>query len=426
MTTSLYADENSLETLSDDVGSLWCRPISVYEFPPDAFTFLRDCVHPNVPCIIKNAITTSTSCDGGGITASPLTLTLDNIVDYVGEDTFLTVDVTPDGHGDCIRSVSSSEPSAVANDNNHTKQRSHQHHQRMFVKPYEKRMEIGKFRDMLRRSQDHDGDMTTKINVSEVDVNGLGTCHMQLAVDEFSDTESEGLVFEEDNIKSPVLYYSRQNDCLRTEVSKLFATNIFPKTFPFAEEAFGTGPPDAVNLWIGNEKSVSSMHKDHYENLFYVCSGQKEFILCPPADVVYLHEDEFPSCTFHPKYDSKNREASWVVVADETNNNNSEGCNTVEAKTRWIEPDIKKYMEDESNNNNSTEFPMLPKSHPMKVLVSEGEMLFLPSLWYHRVTQTCETVGINYWYDMKFDSPHWCYFNFLQNLKHDKTKKEGT
>lgn len=204
-------------------------------------------------------------------------------------------------------------------------------------------------------------------------------------------------------------------------MSTLFSTQIFPTSFPFAEQAFGTGPPDAINLWIGNERSVSSMHKDHYENLFYVCSGQKEFILAPPADVLFLHEREVSSGTFHPKCnkavhntnaDGKSHDGSknsaWVVVADVDGDN--------EAATKWIEPDMKKYMENEANIGDK-EFPLLFKAHPIKVLVSEGEMLYIPSLWYHRVTQTCETVGVNYWFDMKFDSPHWCYFNFLQNLR---------
>ena len=34
----------------------------------------------------------------------PLTITLDDIIDVVGENTKITVDVTPDGHGDCVRS----------------------------------------------------------------------------------------------------------------------------------------------------------------------------------------------------------------------------------------------------------------------------------------------------------------------------------
>jgi uncharacterized protein YjaZ len=34
----------------------------------------------------------------------------------------------------------------------------------------------------------------------------------------------------------------------------------------FAAEAFGAAP-DAVNLWIGDQRSETTFHKDHYENL---------------------------------------------------------------------------------------------------------------------------------------------------------------
>lgn len=38
-----------------------------------------------------------------------------------------------------------------------------------------------------------------------------------------------------------------------------------------AVEAFGN-EPEAVNIWIGDERAVSTMHKDHYEvkNLLFV------------------------------------------------------------------------------------------------------------------------------------------------------------
>ena len=39
--TVFQADEETLETLSDDVGGLWCRRVPVLDSPPDAFTFLR-------------------------------------------------------------------------------------------------------------------------------------------------------------------------------------------------------------------------------------------------------------------------------------------------------------------------------------------------------------------------------------------------
>ena len=78
------------------------------------------------------------------------------------------------------------------------------------------------------------------------------------------------------------------------------------------------------------------------------------------------------------------------------------------------------------NDNNNYEskkdkmenkYPLLKHVHPIRVKVKEGDMLYLPSLWFHRVTQTRETVGINYWYDMKFEGPHWSMFQFLQQMK---------
>jgi len=37
-------------------------------------------------------------------------------------------------------------------------------------------------------------------------------------------------------------------------------------------QVFG-GHPDATNLWIGDERSVTSFHKDHYENIYCVIRG---------------------------------------------------------------------------------------------------------------------------------------------------------
>lgn len=53
-----------------------------------------------------------------------------------------------------------------------------------------------------------------------------------------------------------------------------------------AREAFGN-EPDAVNLWIGDDRSVSAVHKDHYEvrqdgkfeEKGVACEGETEFLL---------------------------------------------------------------------------------------------------------------------------------------------------
>jgi hypothetical protein len=44
-------------------------------------------------------------------------------------------------------------------------------------------------------------------------------------------------------------------------------------TITIAEDAFGSNSLEAINLWIGDERSVSSIHKDHYENIYAVISG---------------------------------------------------------------------------------------------------------------------------------------------------------
>ena len=251
-TSTLYADDDTLAAFSDDVGGLWCRPIAVLESPPDSITFLRNYVHPNMPCVINNAIPSNQDND------IPLTMTLDDIIDVVGEDTKITVDVTPDGHGDCIRNVVEVESDS---DGHHTKNTQQQHH--MFVKPHEQSMEIRKFRDMLRRCEGATG--SNKIEEEGKDTVDSSTTgdlkHYPLCHEE--DHQTIEHLDEEKFDEPPVVYYSRQNDCLRTELPTL--SKLFPPTIQFAQDAFGTGEPDAINLWMGNERSVSSMHKDHYK-----------------------------------------------------------------------------------------------------------------------------------------------------------------
>lgn len=43
------------------------------------------------------------------------------------------------------------------------------------------------------------------------------------------------------------------------------------------------------------------------------------------------------------------------------------------------------------------------------------DILYLPSLWYHRVSQRGITVAVNYWHDMQFDHKY-VHYRFLQTL----------
>ena len=120
-----------------------------------------------------------------------------------------------------------------------------------------------------------------------------------------------------------VPYLSAQNDSLRRELSALLPDCA--DGLRWASAALGR-EPEATNIWarltlcplssarvrgrrrqahgftpqpappqIGDERSVSSFHKDHYENLYSVICGEKIFTLLPPTDGWRLYPTLMPA-----------------------------------------------------------------------------------------------------------------------------------
>lgn len=459
----LQASRTVVEDFVDDVQYLWYPPggvVPILDTPPTALQFLRDFVSPSRPCIIRCRGTQRTSssytnnplswqalsdaksnphvadCADAGSTSinshnggqqqqqqqhgeqeqeqddyrnDPDSESLfgRNTLVKNWPDLELVVDASPDGHADVVRFVD---------------QRC------MFVQPEQRRMTVLEF----FQGHDHpkknissndgmepwagiphtggNGDEITDTEWMERNFSSTGTTciHDVLDSDVIQSSKVDGPHHDGGSVSnnnSDVLYYSRQNDCLRLELAPIWEANAnchwFPTSFPWAEEAFDTGAPQAINLWIGNEKVVSAMHKDHYENLFYVARGQKVFTVCPPADAPFLYERDFPAGQF-----VTNPDGHWQVqplLGDD---------HQQPVSVKWIEADVTR----RTDPDYLRKFPLLKYTHAMDIIVGEGDLLYLPALWFHRVTQTCETIGINFWYDMKFDSPHWIYFHLLQQL----------
>ena len=74
-----------------------------------------------------------------------------------------------------------------------------------------------------------------------------------------------------------VFYISHQNGSFAAEYEPL-QPDVPPDLEQWGTEVFGV-EPDAVNLWMGDDQAVSSMHKDHYENLYAVVRGSKVLVL---------------------------------------------------------------------------------------------------------------------------------------------------
>ena len=152
---------------------------------------------------------------------------------------------------------------------------------------------------------------------------------------------------------------------------------------------------------MGHQHSTLALHKDYYENFSCVASGDKVFTLYPPSDKYLLTAQKVPAGRF--ALDDERQE--WTV-AMEYDNDNDDYTSTGATNTMlpWI--DEAECLEEDITN----------LLNPVTIHVLAGCLLYLPALWFHRVTQTCETVGINYWYDMQFNAKS-CYFHLLENAR---------
>jgi jumonji domain-containing protein 7 len=203
-----------------------------------------------------------------------------------------------------------------------------------------------------------------------------------------------------------VPYLSSQDDNIRKYFHKLL--HDIDTSIPHADSVFGKDKLEAVNLWIGDERSVTSLHKDFYENMFAVVTGTKVFHMYPPSDSIFMYEQEFPALKYSEICKERDLHKNHVLKSDiELIELDTFGG--VASRVPWIELDP---LDPQVNDK----FPLFKKASPMVCNVHAGDVLYIPAMWYHRVTQTETTIAVNYWYDMNFDyrwnSLHSPYLNF--------------
>ena len=278
----------------------------------------------------------------------------------------VTVAVTPNGRADAVCNTEASGKSNTSKP--------------YFVLPHERQMQMSEFLEHLVTQQP------------------------------FSQQQDRSCQVEEEGNGSPpsqqeIMYMQQQNGNFTSHFPELL-DDIDPE-LQWASQAFGASP-DAVNLWIGSDKSVTSFHKDHYENLYAVVTGEKTFTLLPPCDAYRMGLAQYPVATccstpqglqIVPSPDGK--QVLWSPIEDLASNSCSEGY-------RRQHP---AYFDS-----------LLPK--PFRVTVKAGEVLYLPSLWWHQVEQTAGkdnmVIAVNYWYDMQFDCKY-AYFQLVETLMHSMT-----
>lgn len=169
-----------------------------------------------------------------------------------------------------------------------------------------------------------------------------------------------------------------------------------PNQVDWCSEALGR-PPDAVNLWIGNSKSVTSIHSDPYENIYTVVRGEKHFTVLPPTEAWCLQERWYP----HAMYTRPSSTSPLVLTPSAPDSH---------PRVRWS-----------SIHDPHIPGQLPPCAHPIHITVRAGEMLYLPAGWWHYVRQSAETtIAINWWYDIESRGSAWVWLNFLRGAGRDE------
>ncbi|KAK4171562.1 cupin-like domain-containing protein [Triangularia setosa] len=211
-----------------------------------------------------------------------------------------------------------------------------------------------------------------------------------------------------------VRYAQTQNDNLRHEYLRLFS-HCLPSV-PFARIALDRDP-DAINLWIGNQHSTTALHKDNYENIYVQILGQKHFVLLPPICHPCVNEQVLPSAVYNRCSSTTTATPSSSSPAAQTN---------LELK---VSPSSKvpfPIWDPDRPFENETEYSCL--ASPVRVTLNQGDMLYLPALWYHKVAQSADAEGVcvavNYWYDMDFTGPLYPLSTFVRSVYKLETRGE--
>ncbi|TLS29576.1 hypothetical protein PpBr36_01564 [Pyricularia pennisetigena] len=172
------------------------------------------------------------------------------------------------------------------------------------------------------------------------------------------------------NHDDEIRYAQTQNDNLRHEYSTLFSH--VQRDIPFARIALGR-EPEAINLWIGNSRSVTAMHKDNYENIYVQILGRKHFVLLPPLCHPCVNEQRLRPATYARKSCSDpdgGGDTKTAATACGLELQLDDGDNAAVPFAIW---DVDRPDEQAT--------PYSKLARPMRVTLEPGDMMYLPAMW---------------------------------------------
>jgi hypothetical protein len=136
------------------------------------------------------------------------------------------------------------------------------------------------------------------------------------------------------------------------EYPELYADISIPSWIPIEKPR--------VNLWVGGANHVTTCHYDLENNFFAQVYGQKHFTIYSPDDTIYLYP--------HP-----------------------------------IHTDIANISSVDIDKPDLNSFPGFSQACAIEGVVGAGDLLYLPSRWWHHVKSLENTISVNFWWPANFD-----------------------
>lgn len=264
---------------------------------PDPLRFLRDFVLPNRPCIITDAISHWPALT---LWSNPYLLRQLAHCD-------VSCHFTPDGRADAIvrpqpHTLLQSQPLPQSHAQTQTQTLAESQSKSQSQSQFQAQAQALSESNSLTLAESQAQCQFQAVSQSRAqcqgpaqsDVGGRGPVFASALVEELPFAEALEHVLASTS-GHQVAYLQQQNDCFSSEFAAL--AGDADAEIAWASEALGC-KPEAVNLWIGSPESVTSFHKDHYENLYAVVSGEKHFTLVPPTDVHRMYVREYPTAHY--------------------------------------------------------------------------------------------------------------------------------
>lgn len=148
-------------------------------------------------------------------------------------------------------------------------------------------------------------------------------------------------------------------------------------------------------MWLGGGDSVKNgrLHFDRHENMMTMISGSKTFLMYNPLQSEDLYADlpiRTAALEMHKEFDEEHNKYTISFVRN----------------PEQIDPkrtDISTYTPVNLQQPDYVKYPRLKNIRPMNCTIHKGDMLYIPSHWWHEVTSVDDeegkSIGINTFYE---------------------------